>query len=55
MKDKDNVKYYPQILPENCVYRPFFDNVLIDSELAFLDNESYTEPDSELEFNEDTA
>ena len=55
MKDKDSVKYYPQILLEKCVYRPFFDNVLIDTELEFSDNESDTEPDYELEFNEDTV
>ena len=41
-KDKENVKYYPQILLEKCIYRPFFDNVLIDSELEFSDNEPET-------------
>ena len=39
MKDEDNVKYYFQVLLGKCVYRPFFDNVFIDSELEFSDNE----------------
>ena len=52
IKDKDNVKYYPQMLLEKCLYIPSSDNVLIDSELEFTDNDPDTEHDSEIEFNE---
>ena len=55
MKDKDSLKYYPQIALEKCVYRPCFDNALIDTKLKFPDNEPDTEADYELEFNEDTV
>ena len=53
MKDKDNVKYYPQIYLEQCVYRIFSNNALIYSDLEFTD----TEPDSESEeeINENTV
>ena len=51
MKDKDDVKYYPQILLDQCVYRLFSNNTVIYSDLEYTD----TEPDSEEEFNEDTA
>ena len=55
MEDKDDVKYYPQILLEKCVYRLSSNNTIIDSEFEFSDNEPDTESDSELEFNEDTV
>ena len=29
MKDNDDIKYYPQVLIEQCGYRPFFNNTII--------------------------
>ena len=52
---EDDVKYYPQILLEKCVYRISSNNTTIDSELEFSDKEPDTEYDNELEFNEDTV
>ena len=58
-EDEDDVKYYPQILLEICVYRLPLKNTIVDSELEFSDNEpdneSDIEPDPELEFDENTA
>ena len=48
MKDKDYIRYYPQILIEQCAYRRFSKNVLIHPDLIFTD----TEPDSESEEEE---
>ena len=45
MKDKDDVKYYPQILLDQCVYRLFSNNTIIYSDLEYTD----TELDSEEE------
>ena len=52
MKDKGNVKYYPQIFLEQCVDKICSNNALNYSELEFTD----TEPDSESgeEINENT-
>ena len=44
MKDKD-IKYYHQVLLEQCQYRSFSNNVLFHPGLIFTD----TEPDSEEE------
>ena len=49
MEDKEDVKYYPQILLEKCVYRLFSNNTIIDSELEFSDNEPDNENYSEVE------
>ena len=52
MKDKD-IKYYSQVLIEQCTYKTFSNNTIIHPDLEFTD----TEPDSESEeeeFNEDT-
>ena len=48
MKDKDDVKYYSQILLEKCVYRLSSNNTTIDPEVEFSINEPDNEPDSEL-------
>ena len=53
MKDnKEDIECYPQVLLEQCGYRPFSNNVLFHKDLEFTD----TEPDSESEedINEDT-
>ena len=52
MKDnKDDIKYYPQVLLEQCGYIPFSNNVLFHKDFEFTDNE----PDaSEEEINENT-
>ena len=55
MKDKD-IRYYPQVLIEQCVYRVFSNNILIHKALVFTD----TEPDDiheseEEEINENTV
>ena len=60
MKDsKGDIRYYPQVLLEQCVCRPFSNNILIHKDLEFTD----TEPDfesnhgdeSEEEINENTV
>ena len=33
MKDNDDIKYYPQVLIEQCGYRPFFNNTIIHPDL----------------------
>ena len=43
--NKDDIKYYPQVLLEQCVYKVFSNNTLIFKDLEFTD----TEPDSESE------
>ena len=53
MNDKD-IRYYPQVLMEQCSYKPFFNNTIIHPDLEFTNSE----PDSESEdkeFNEDTV
>ena len=55
MKD---IRYYPQILIEQCVYEVFSNNKLIHQKLVFTDSEPDFEPDtdeSEEEFNENTV
>ena len=53
MKDnKDDIKYYPQVLLEQCGYIPFSNNVLIHKDLEFTDAEPDSE--SEEEINENT-
>ena len=42
MNDKD-IKFYPQVLVEQCSYKTFSNNVLIHPDLKFTDSE----PDSE--------
>ena len=51
--DNDDVRYYPQVLLEQCVYKAFSNNKLIHPGLVFTD----TEPDSESEeeVNENTV
>ena len=51
MKDNDDIKYYPQVLLEQCGYKPFSNNVLFHADLELTD----TEPDSEEEINENTV
>ena len=55
MKDKD-IKYYPQVLLEQCSYNVFLNKRLIHLRLKFSDTEPNSEPDeSEEEFNENTV
>ena len=42
MNDKD-IKFYPQVLVEQCSYKTFSNNVLFHPDLKFTDSE----PDSE--------
>ena len=50
--DNDNIKYYAQVLLEQCIYKIVSNNTLIYSDLEFTD----TEPDSEEEeINENTV
>ena len=52
MKDnKDDIEYYPQVLLGQCVYKFFFNNIIIYPDLEFTDTES----DSEEEINKNTA
>ena len=38
MKDNvDDIKYYPQVLLEQCVYKCFFNNILDHVDLEFTD------------------
>ena len=57
MKDKD-IKYYPQVLLEECSYKVFSNNRLIHLRLKFSDiepDETESESESEKEINEDTV
>ena len=58
MKDKD-IKYYPQVLLEECSYKVFSNNRLIHPRLKFPDtdpdSESSDSDGSEEEINENTA
>ena len=54
MKDKD-IKYYPQVLIEECVYRPFPNKKLINSDLIFTDSEPDDNDEPEEEINENTV
>ena len=59
MKDNDDIKYYPQVLLQQCGYRPFSNNVLFHSDLEFTDTEPDSESndsdESEEEINENTV
>ena len=54
MKDNDVIRYYPQVLLEQCGCRPFSNNVLFHLDLEFTDTESDFD-ESEEEINEDTV
>ena len=51
--DNDNIKYYAQVLLEQCVYKIFSNNALIYSDLLFTDTEPHAE--SEEQINESTV
>ena len=60
MKDKeilsDDIKYYPQVLIEQCGYRFFSNNKLIHPDLIFTDSEPDDNDESEEEeINENTV
>ena len=44
MKDNDDIRYYPQVLLEQCGYKPFSDKALFQPDLEFTDSE----PESEV-------
>ena len=56
MKD---IRYYPQVLIEQCGYRPFSNNTIIHPDLIFTDSapdsESNDSHESEEEINENTV
>ena len=58
MKDKD-MKYYPQVLIEQYVYKTFSNNTIIHPDLEFTDSEPDSESnnsnESEEEINENTV
>ena len=54
MKDnKNGIEYYPQVLLEQCVYKIFSDNILINKNLEFTDTKPDCESDEEI--NENTT
>ena len=55
MKDKDDIKYYPQVLIESCGYRPFSNNTIIHPDLIFKDSEPDDNDESEENINENTV
>ena len=55
MKDKDDIKYYHQILIEQCVYSVFSNNKLIHSDLDFTETKPDDNDESEEEINENTV
>ena len=59
MKDNDDVRYYPQVLLEQCGYKSFYNKVLFHPDLEFTDTEPDSESNdgdgSEEEINENTV
>ena len=55
MKDKDDIKYYPQVLIEQCGYKVFSNNTIIHPDLIFADYEPDDNDESEEEINEITV
>ena len=51
MKDNDNIRYYPQVLLEQCGYRPFSNNVLFHKDLEFTDNKPHSESEEVINEN----
>ena len=49
MKDKDDIKHYPQVLIEQCVYRVFSNNTIIHPDLILGDSEPNDNDESEEE------
>ena len=47
--DNDDIAYYPQVLLEQCVYRVFPNNTIIDPDLVFTD----ADPDESDESKEE--
>ena len=55
MEDKD-IKYYPQVLLEDCCYEAFSNNRMTNLHLKHTDKpESESESESEEEINDDTV
>ena len=55
MKDnKNDIKYYPQLLLEQCVYKCFINNIVLHPDLEFTDTEPDSDSESEEEINENT-
>ena len=59
MTDNDGIRYYPQVLLEQCGYRPFSNNALFHPDLKFTGTEPDSEPndsdESEEEINENAV
>ena len=52
MKDKDDIRYCPQVLIEQFVYKAFSNNTIIHLDIAFRDTEPDESDESEEEINE---
>ena len=53
--ENKNIKYYPQVLIEQCGYKIFSNNKLIHPEFIFTNSEPGDNDESEEEFNENTV
>ena len=54
--NKDDIKYYLQILLEQCISKRFFNNnTIVHPDLEFTDTEPDSDSESEEEINENTA
>ena len=52
---EDDIRYYSQILLDQCRYKDFSNNKLIHSDLNFTDTEPDDNDESEEEINENTV
>ena len=53
--NKDDIRYYPQLLLEQCACKLFINNTIFHSELKFTDTERDSNSESEEEINENTV
>ena len=52
---KDDIRYYPQLLLEQCACKLFINNTIFHLELKFTDTERDSNSESEEEINENTV
>ena len=56
IEDKnDSIRYYPQLLLQQCVCKRFINNVIFHPDLEFTETEPESESESEEEINESTV
>ena len=56
MKDKkEDIRYHPQLLLEQCAYKRFLKNTIFHPDLEFTDSEPDSDSESEEEVNENTV